>query len=349
MSSSELVKSLEKSQKEARDLKEKQHIVYKEKIESQYKEHEASKKLSRAMELTSIKEIKSSSEEGIEVKIKKAIADRKATIPFINSSFENKIRLHNGSLTLVCAATGNGKTTASVNIASTAIKAGKSVFIITNEETIEGYRNMIACNLLGYNPNRIQEFSTLEQERLISKCIEISPCLTIIDDESFGEPGATTTTEGINTILKKLETENALTEEGVLIIDYFQNVKSDKQGEHNYLALKRLCGDLRRIKNNFPIPIVTMVQMRTVQNKKGASLSDYQYRIKDCKNIADDATCIVELVASKDIGLTFWTVHKNRYSSYSGVIATKWEKGSYVASNISNEELVKILKTLGGK
>ena len=187
MSSSELVKSLEKSQKEARDLKEKQHIVYKEKIESQYKEHEASKRLSKAMELTSIKEIKNSSEKEIGVKIKKAIADRKTTTPFINSSFEDKIRLHNGSLTLVCAATGNGKTTASINIASTTIKTGKSVFIITNEETIEGYRNMIACNLLGYNPNRIHDFSTLEQEKLISKCIEISPFLTIIDDESFGE------------------------------------------------------------------------------------------------------------------------------------------------------------------
>ena len=149
--------------------------------------------------------------------------------------------------------------------------------------------------------------------------------------------------------MRKLEAEDVLTEGGVLIIDYFQNVKSDKQGEHNYLALKRLCGDLRRIKNNFPIPIVTMVQMRTAQNKKGGGLSDYQYRIKDCKNIADDATCIVELIASKEVGLTFWTVHKNRYSSYSGVIATKWDKGRYVKTNINHEELVKILKTLGRK
>jgi hypothetical protein len=328
------------------ELDKKREEVRKYKINKDYSYIESEKKLETSIENLSLDSFILEQGRKIQEMTVNSINRSKNRDTFINEVFVDKVDLHEGGYIIVGASTGNGKSTGAANIVESLIRKGKKAIVLTNEETTEDVFGRVSCLQLNLDFNKRHLFSEEEKNKHSAKAAEIASNLIVFDDQSSGQIGTTSTWKGIKLILNKINEGHLLNNAGVLILDYYQNVKAENDAESPYQSLRTLSSELRKIKDYYPIPIVVMVQMRPVGNKKESSLLDYYHRVTHCKAICDDATCVVEMISDKKTKSTLWVVHKNRFSSFSGPILTSWEKGRIIAPRPDGITLIDLIKNL---
>ena len=81
----------------------------------------------------------------------------KQKITFINPALSAAIPFTRENMYLICAYTGNGKSTIAANISHPLWKEGKKTLVISNEEPQQDVMYRIACLELGYNFNDYQK------------------------------------------------------------------------------------------------------------------------------------------------------------------------------------------------
>jgi len=274
----------------------------------------------------------------------------KKKMVFINEAFADVVPFFRKNLILIGGKTGEGKSTTVANIIFSTIKqtnpaTGKpcKVLVISNEEVKEDVYNRVTCLAHGWHYANHDQFT----EDQLKTFDEFMPRwtkggrLTVIDNNSNGGNGETTSIEGIQSIFDWL-IENKVYYD-VVILDYYQNVKFSKKDTslNEYEVQARLAAMLDRYKNEYPAPIVVMAQ---VTPPAADGRSPFEGRIKGRKVITDPSTLIMEMVAERELLRTKWIVHKSRFTESVGkIFHTGYERGKFVKYTTDFETKVNLM------
>ena len=250
---------------------------------------------------------------------------------FINNDFKHLVPYHPGTLTLIAANTGEGKSTCAANLAYHDLIQGKNVMVISNEEKATDFYNRVTAIIKLWNYQNHQDF-TEEQKETFEEYIGIlANKMTVVDNDYHGEPGQTTTIEGFQTILSKLlemAKNNILYD--TIIIDYYQNIGMSTRNPKlvDWEVQAKVAKMLDSFKNSYPAPIVILAQKKATNGDSDLSFKEL---IQGRKIILDVCTCAIELKADRPNFKTDWIIRKSRFSAGAGqTVSTGYKFGRYV-------------------
>lgn len=331
---SELTEQLKKIQQEANELKEKQHAVYKKRVESQYKQLQTMEEMDMSFDNLpigeNIAERYSKLAEENEEYFKMA---KNASVFLDMEVFKDKVALFPRNIILISAETGTGKSTTVANFVSTFISKGKKkVLIITNEE----YPHDILNRILFLQNNWVysnHDDVTPEQLALCKKAYPILGQRIEIIHDGFngGMGGVTTTLEGIKGVCGILKKKLANGDEpyDAILIDYIQNVSSsvNAPGMAKWQVMQQLGTYLDNFKGQYPAPIIAFSQLKS--DSKGEK--DFKERLEGFKGFMNHATTAIELKVNREYLYTEWIFRKNRFKSGMNTsVFTGFDRGKYV-------------------
>ena len=246
---------------------------------------------------------------------------------FINDHFKGKIPYFPRNIILVAAATGDGKSTTSANLAAHALQQGQRVLVISNEEAITDVYNRVTCLFKGWSYANHEKFTT-EQRTVFNKFIDLlSKRMAVVDDTFNGSIGQTSTLEGVEAILNSLIENKSKFD--VIIIDYYQNIdRSTKNPKlKDWEVQGRVAKFIDKFKNSYDAPIVVLAQMKPNSDEK----MSFKESIEGRKAILNVATCALQMLADRENQRTAFIIKKSRFPESMGeTIYVGYKRGQYV-------------------
>lgn len=257
--------------------------------------------------------------------IKSYNAMLKEKITFINPALSAAIPFTRENLYLICAYTGNGKSTIAANISYPLWKEGKKTLVISNEEPQQDVMYRIACLELGYNFNDYKK-GTMPMAHQKDCCLlfpEISKYVKVID-VNYKE-GLSTKIEGVKNALKAVKNADY----SAVMIDYFQliqySVNDPSRSRYNVLNDLRIwLGQYIRSSN---IPVVMFAQLHSMAKRTNVELDS---RIKECPGILEPSTVVLEVVPDFENKTTTFLIKKDRFGYQGMRVECGFNKGKYV-------------------
>lgn len=269
-------------------------------------------------------------------KIKNEIKLRESPMFFVNEYLSKYISLVGGSLALVTASTGVGKSTLVANISAGLLNTqkAKQFLIISNEENESDIYKRICClmakkDLIKFNKLSSAGGYPIEEKNAIidDNYDNIKNKIIVIGKNTKnakGEPNPrfVTTLEGMSTILDLSKNKFEC-----IIIDYYQNINestdSPSLGEYDVQA--RFAEKLNHIKDSIGCPIILMSQIK----KEKDDGADYKSRIDGRKKILDYATEAFDL--KRRDKQTILTIKKDRWTGQTDVeLVLDFDGGRYI-------------------
>lgn len=335
MSDSNVLNQLISQETEASEIRKKEDVVYKKKIDSQYNEIIRNEKLSKYVKEIDLSKNNTRRLERIKADNTKYFEKLKEAGIFINDDFKKDVPFFPGTITMCIANTGDGKSTASANIALQSLIQGKRVLMIVNEERTSDCYNRITCLIKKWHYQEHDKF-TDDQKNIFNQYVDIlGPRLTIIDNmDETGEitTSQTTSVEGVEQIFHKiLDEKDKGNKFDVIIFDYYQNVSEslENPGAATWQNQERFANMIDQFKNVADCPIVLMAQKKA--SKDDTNDGTYKDLVEGRKSISNKATSIIEIKADKENFRTEWIIKKSRWSSANGkTIYTGYDMGKYV-------------------
>lgn len=249
----------------------------------------------------------------------------KEKITFINPALSAAIPFTRENLYLICAYTGNGKSTIAANISHPLWKEGKKTLVISNEEPDQDVMYRIACLELGYNFNDYKKgtMPMAHQKDCALLFPEISEYVKVIDVNYKG--GLSTKIEGVKNALLAVKNSDY----SAVMIDYFQliqySVEDPQRSRYNVLNDLRIwLGQYIRSSN---IPVVIFAQLHSMAKRTNVELDS---RIKECPGILEPSTVVLEVVPDFENKTTDFAIKKDRFGYQGMRITCGFDKGKYV-------------------
>ena len=249
----------------------------------------------------------------------------KQKITFINPALSAAIPFTRENMYLICAYTGNGKSTIAANISHPLWKEGKKTLVISNEEPQQDVMYRIACLELGYNFNDYKKGTMPMQHQKECALLfpEISKYVKVIDVNY--KNGLSTKIEGVKNAL--LAVKHA--DYSAVMIDYFQliqySVEDPQRSRYNVLNDLRIwLGQYIRSSN---IPVVMFAQLHSMAKRTNVELDS---RIKECPGILEPATVVLEVVPDFENKTTTFLIKKDRFGFQGMRVECGFSKGRYV-------------------
>jgi replicative DNA helicase len=246
-------------------------------------------------------------------------------ITFINDSLTLAIPFTRENLYLICAYSGNGKSTAAANVSHPLWKQGKKTLVLSNEESKQDILFRVACLELGYSFNEYKKGKMpadkqLEVARLFP---EVSKYVKILDVNY--KNGLTTKLEGVKNALKAVQESDY----SCVMIDYFQLIKYsvEKSQASTYDVLDDLRIWLGQYIKRSRIPVVIFAQLHSIGKRNNKDLDS---RIKACPTIYETATVVLEMIPNFEDQTTDWIIHKDRFGLQGKKISCAFDRGRYV-------------------
>lgn len=237
-------------------------------------------------------------------------------LKFVTEALTDFVPMHAGSVILVGAQTGHGKSTAAANIAAGIITdPNKRVLIISGEEMTGDVYNRIACIETAWDYSRFSQFTNQELDQLSARVDEIAKQVVVYDSSSEIE-GLSTSIEGLKLISEKLIAGQAQGQVfDCIIIDYFQKInRSLRSPDQDYYSILAEASDvIDRLKNNYRAPIVVFSQLKPKGNSKEPP--SFEERIKLCRNLLVVSTFALEVIPYPDVLQTGFLCQKARWGS----------------------------------
>lgn len=265
----------------------------------------------------------------------------KNPIQFIGPMFDDYVPFWRNNLILVGAETGQGKSTCISNIVIAALRQGKKLLVLTNEQSANDFYNMITCMLRGWSYTDHHNF-TKEQIKILSDQIKFlgeSGRLTVIDDNYGGSSGVTSTIEGIESIFDNLIANK--TDYDAVLLDYYQNVWQSALNPrlNEYEVQRMLTNKLNAYKDSYPAPIVLMAQIKP--QLEGETIP-FKIRLEGTKAIINKCTQAMEMVAKKKELKTEWIIIKSRFApkTQGETVTTGFDKGRFVQHDTAFQKQV---------
>lgn len=248
----------------------------------------------------------------------------KESITFVNDPLTAVIPFTRENLYLICAYSGNGKSTIAANISYPLWKQGKKVLVISNEEPKQDILFRIGCLDLGLNFNDYKKgrMPMDQQTKVAQTFLEIAEYVKILD-VNYKE-GLTTKVEGVKNALSAISHADY----SCVMIDYFQLVKFsvEKPNDKTYNILNDFRIWLGRYIKGCSVPVVIFAQLHSL-SKRGKDLDS---RIKDCPTIYETATVAIEVVPNFDDQTSDFIIDKDRFGMAGKRIVCGFSKGRYV-------------------
>lgn len=256
-------------------------------------------------------------------------------ITFVNDSLTRAIPFTRENLYLICAFTGNGKSTIAANISYPLWKENKKTLVISNEESEQDVLMRIAClesgdNFNDYKKGRMQ-IST--QAKLIKRFIEISKFVKVLDVNYKG--GLTTKMEGIKNALEAVKTQDY----SCVLIDYYQLIQysATDPSKKRYDVLNDLRIWLGQYIKTANIPIVMFAQLHSYGKRSNPELDS---RIKECPGIMEPSTVIIEAVPDFENNLMDFAIKKDRFGLQGKRVPCKFFNGRYADCTEEEYQLI---------
>lgn len=249
----------------------------------------------------------------------------KEKITFINPALTAAIPFTRENLYLICAYSGNGKSTIAANISWPLWKEGKKTLVISNEEPQQDVMYRIACLELQYNFNDYKKGTMPKEQQL--QCVklfpEISKYVKVIDVNY--KNGLTTKIEGVKNALEAVKNADY----SAVMIDYYQliqySVEDTSRSRYNVLNDLRIwLGQYIRSSN---IPVVMFAQLHSMGKRTNVELDS---RIKECPGIIEPSTVILEVVPNFEDRTTAFLIKKDRFGFQGMRIDCAFDRGRYV-------------------
>lgn len=259
---------------------------------------------------------------------------RQNAITFLYDGLSDFIQLAPGSLALICAATGTGKSTLTANVAEALIKQGKKVLIIANEEKKTDVAARISCLQLDVSIHKYKHKEGLPDiiRQNVQNNIRNFTNVTIIGTDYKDNSLIVTSPEGMESLLMK-----AYGRFDAVIIDYYQNVNNsiNNPGYAPHEANAMFARSIDKIKNEIGCPIIIMAQIRRGDD-------DYKVRFEGSRLIMNKATDIFEVKIEKNQSRSLLINHKDRWLSRQGDEAfIGYDSGKFVPYTPAFEERVR--------
>lgn len=259
----------------------------------------------------------------------------KEKITFINPALSAAIPFTRENLYLICAYTGNGKSTIAANISFPLWKEGKKTLVITNEEPQQDVLYRIACLELGYNFNDYKKgtMPMAHQKDCAILFPEISKYVKVIDVNY--KNGLSTKFEGVKNALEAVKHSDY----SAVMIDYFQliqySVSQPDRSRYNVLNDLRIwLGQYIRSSN---IPVVMFAQLHSMAKRTNVELDS---RIKECPGILEPSTVVLEVVPDFENKTTTFLIKKDRFGYQGMRVECGFDKGKYV--ELTAEHILKM-------
>lgn len=297
------------------------------------------------------------------------MADQEAmtrALPFIDQKCI--FRISDRDVVLVNAASGNGKSTLSGEIAMSYLNHAKPILYISNEESSSEVWKRLAYFRLNWNPN-IEYTGHGQPEMLRSTMESLREKIFVCAKDAVDTSAAlvpTQTAEGVHKIL-----DSAVGKYSAVIIDYYQaidvTIRNPKAPPHEAQLAFDSRLDLYRTKIGCPIYI--MAQSKPMQ--MGAYRADFQNnRQKGNTKIFDKATVVIEvqhigrkksknsestevrmelqegLKAEGSPSVTLFYIHKDRWRGKTrSALAYQFVRGRYVYLRDLTKEQMELLES----
>lgn len=269
-------------------------------------------------------------------------------ITFINPSLSKAIPFTRENLYLICAYSGNGKSTIAANISHPLWKEGKKTLVIANEEAKQDVLYRIACLELGYNFNDYKKGTMPIAHQ--KECIKLFPIISQfvkVLDVNYKE-GLTTKLEGVKNALEAVKSEDY----SAVMIDYFQLIRYSvvDNTRSTYSVLDDLRIYLGQYIKKSNIPVVLFAQLHSMGKRNNNELDS---RIKECPGIIEPSTVILEVVPNFEDKTATFIIKKDRFGLQGQAIDCAFDKGRYVEitaehlKKVQQEKLLK-LQTMAG-
>jgi len=249
----------------------------------------------------------------------------KERITFINRDLTDAIPFTRENLYLICAYSGNGKSSCAANVSFPLWKQKKKSLVISNEESEQDVLFRIACLELGYNFNeykkgRMPMTQQIEAAKLFPL---IAKYVKVVDVNA--KNGITTKVEGVMNILEKVQDKDY----SCVMIDYFQLItKTIKNPSANsYEALNTLRMWFGKYIKKSNIPIVLFAQLHSLGKRNNKDLDS---RIKDCPAIYEPSTVVLEMIPDFDNRTTEFVIHKDRFGLAGHKKTCGFDRGRFV-------------------
>lgn len=314
-----------KALEEATEISRKKYEVDKHKVESLYDDLIERKKQNEINSSIDLSYMPKERIDKIKKETREYLINAKNSKCFINNDFRGKVPFFARNLLLVAAQTGHGKTTIGKNIAYHTLIQGGSVGYVTNEENPGDVYNGVAALLKGWSYVRHENFTEEQMDEFERLTDILSQRLTVVDDNFNNSHGATTTLEGVKSILNNLLRIDRKYD--VIIIDYYQNICNSIERPYlkDWQVQEEFAKFLDTFKNIYPAPIVVLSQL-----KPGKELP-FKEAIEGRKMVLNVSTCAMKVTAEKDMMRTAFEIMKTRFTEANGdVIYTGFNKGKYV-------------------
>ena len=249
----------------------------------------------------------------------------KERITFVNPHLTKLIPFTRENLYLMCAYTGNGKSTIAANISYPLWQQGKKVLVIANEESKSDVLYRIACLHLGYNFNAWKkgQMPVPQQKECVNLFPEISKYVKVLD--VVYKDGLTTKIEGVINALDAVQNADF----SCCLIDYYQLIVNsvDDPSKGRYDVLNKLRIYLQRYIKKSNIPIVLFAQLHSMGKRSNVELDS---RVKECPAILEAATVVVECIPNFDLKKTDFLIKKDRFGLQGTKIECGFENGKFV-------------------
>lgn len=325
---------MEKVEKLASKAEQKERI---KKVSDAVRYHHDAKQLKRIMDAKKIENDLSDIDfsmdyDSLAEEMKDDYKERQNSVSVLFPELDEFIQLAPGSLALVCAATGTGKSTITANIAYNLLREGKKVLIIANEERKTDVAARISCLDMNISIHSYKKKDKLPQtivDSAIDNIKKFKDNLTILALCYKNNSSIVTSPEGMKKIL-----QNAAGRFDVVMIDYYQNVNVSiehpdiKPHEANEMFAR----DIDAIKNQIGCPIILMAQIRRGDE-------NYKERLEGRKLIINKCTDVFELIIDKEFSRSEIVCHKDRWIGQQGEhVFIGYDKGRYVPYTKDFEE-----------
>lgn len=265
-------------------------------------------------------------------------------ITFINPALTATVPFTRENLYLICAYSGNGKSTIAANISRPLWKESKKVLVIANEESKQDVLFRIACLELGYNFNDYKKGSMpmAHQKECAKLFPDISKFVKVLD-VSY-KNGLTTKFEGIKNALEAVKKSDY----SAVMIDYFQLIryKVGDPAASTYKVLDDLRIYLGQYIKSSNIPVVLFAQLHSMGKRNNVELDS---RIKECPGIIEPSTVILEVIPDFENKTTSFVIKKDRFGFQGAKVECAFDKGKYIEitpEHIENAQQGKISKLM---
>lgn len=239
-----------------------------------------------------------------------------------------------GQMITVAAGTGVGKSVFAINSAVAAMQAGKSVFFISLEMSVEEINDRIVSSISSIPMNDLKQ-GLLEDgnQRILDEAMDsLAKAKLTIDSDTKQ------TVDGIRAkALKKAQSPEGL---DFIVIDYLQLITPTGSYSSRQEAVADLSRNMKLLAKQLGVPIMVLAQMNRVQDDSDDGLPKLS-GIRESGAIAQDSDVVILLHRNKspdeDIPPTYVILAKQRNGEADKVIKCH----SHLECSIFQEVIIK--------